>query len=233
MKCTKCDTELSVQDLEKNEWVEDSEVFYIKCSVCDGITILKSNLFEDGHIAQQYLGLIVSDSGKHKEKYVDYIPEVQKQKLFDHLNICDFCKNKIEGVRLAEISKEIEFNEKAYDFFLSKAKDVITQVDKEILKNKAFIFEKEEYALNPEELFYQKKELLNGIEIERLCYNLETDGIYVGMVSFVISNDRLILEKIWLKSENRIEKEKEFLKNIRSGKFRILFSIIKKLNLNL
>jgi hypothetical protein len=235
MKCKNCDTLLSLQDLEKNEWHDDSEVFYIKCSVCNYITTLNSNLFEQGHVSQQYLGLIIYDSGSQKEeKFINYIPEIQRKKLFEHLENCDECKKKIESIRLDEVLKQIRFNEKTYNFFVAKAKNVIKQLDHDKVKLKdgkitSFIFENEQFTLNQEDLFYQKKDVLNDIEINRLYYDIKKNNFHIGIVSFAISNDRIILEKIWLKSENLIEKEKEFLKNLRSGKFRILFDLITKL----
>ena len=56
--------------------------------------------------------MIICDSNSQKrEKYTDYIPEKQKQRIFQHLSSCSICSDRIESYRLSEISKEMEFNE--------------------------------------------------------------------------------------------------------------------------
>jgi hypothetical protein len=236
MECKQCKTSLSLQDLDANEWLDNAEVFIIKCPLCQYETRLISFLFENDHISSQYLRMIISDSKRiKKEKYTDYIPEKQRKMLFEHLSNCSVCSDRIESLRLSEISKEIEFNENTYTFFLSKAKDIIKELDpdkKQINVNgsiKSFVFENETYEISEENLFYYRQETLDNVGLERLCYSLEKDNFSIGMVSFVKSNGKIILEKIWLKSEQRIEKEKRFLLNLRSGKIRILFELIQKL----
>jgi len=217
MECGRCKTSLSVQDLDKNEWNDDSEIFIFKCPICEYETNLVSPLFESEHISNQYLRMIVSDSNNYKkEKHTDYIPELQRRKIFDHLSSCSFCSDKIEGLRLTEISREIEFNENTYRFFLKKAKNV----EKQLVEDKSFIFENIKYEIIEEDLFYKDE--------ERYCYNLEKDEFSVGMVSVIKIDDKLFLEKIWLKSEKRLEKEKQFLLRLRSGKVRILLDLIQK-----
>lgn len=236
MECSQCKISLSIQDLEKNEWQDDAEVFIIKCPVCEHETKLVSSIFEEtGHISNQYLRMIIVDSKfQNKEKLTDYMPEQQRRKLFQHLSSCHVCSDKIESMRLLEISKEIEFNENAYKFFITRAKDIIKELDPSKVKSngriKSFVYEDQKYDITEENLFCHHKELLNGVDIERLCYNLERNDFSIGMVSFVKSNGKIILEKIWLKSEQRIEKEKQFLTNLRSGKIRILLELIQRLH---
>lgn len=237
MECKQCKTSLGLQDLEQNEWYDNEEVFIIKCPVCQNETRLVSALFDESqHISSQYLRMIVCDSNSQKkEKYTDYIPQKQRQRIFQHLSSCSVCADKTESYRLSEIAKEIEFNENTYKYFVTKSKNVIKELDpekKQIIVNgtiKSFVFENETYEISEEILFYNNQETLdNTILIDRLCYTLDKDGFNIGMVSFVKSNEKIILEKIWLKSEQRIEKEKQFVLSLRSGKIRILFELIQK-----
>ena len=235
MECSKCGTSLSIQDVEKNEWLDDSEIFIIKCPVCEHELKLISSLFDSDHLSSQYIRMIVLDSKfEVKEKYTDYIPEKQRKKIFDHISSCSICSNKIESFRLTEISKEFEFNESTYKFFVEKAKDVVKELEpKQIKINgtgiEGFTFEDKFYDVSLNNLFCRHEEKINDVKIERLCYGLEKDDFNIGMVSFVKSNKKVILEKIWLKSEERLKKEKQFLLNLKSGKIRILFELIKKL----
>lgn len=237
MECSRCSTSLSIQDLDKNEWLENCEIFTLKCPVCSQESKLESNLFDEhGHLSNQYLKIIVIDSKDNKkEKYLNYIPLFQRNKILNHLSSCSICSERTEELRLSEISYELDFNEKIYKFFIEKSKDVYKELDPTKIQLddssiKSFTFEDETYEIKEEDLFYHNNQKLNNVDIERLCYNLEKDEFSVGMVSFVKSNGKIILEKIWLKSEQRIEKEKEFLQNIRSGKIRILFDLIQKLH---
>jgi hypothetical protein len=213
-------------------------MFIIKCPSCEFESKLVSPLFEEQHVSQQYLRMIVSDSkNDKKEKLTNYIPEQQRKNIFDHVSSCKKCSERIDDLRLSEISKEIKFNEKTYVFFVAKAKDIIkeldpskNQVELNCIGVKSFLFEDEHYHVCEEDLFYHHHGELNGVMIERFCYNLEKEEFSIGMVSFVMSNGKIILEKIWLKSQQRIEKEKQFLSNLRSGKIRILFDLIQKLH---
>ena len=235
MECSKCGTSLSIQDVERNEWLEDSETFIIKCPVCEHEIKLVSPLFDSGHLSNQYIRMIVLDSKfETKEKYTDYVPENQRKKIFDHISSCSVCSDKIESFRLSEISKEFEFNESTYKFFVEKAKEVVKELEpKQIKINgsgiESFVFEDKHYNVSIDNLFCSHKEKINDVEIERLCYGLEKESFNIGMVSFVKSKGKIILEKIWLKSEERLKKEKQFLLNLKSGKIRILFELIKKL----
>jgi uncharacterized protein YifE (UPF0438 family) len=237
MECKQCNTSLGIQDLDKNEWQDDAEIFVIKCPVCQTEKRLVSPLFEFDHISSQYLQMIILDSKGKKEKYTNYIPEKQRKKLFDHISSCKICAEKIEEIRLSEISKELQFNEDIYKFFITKSKNVIEELDpkkNQIVLNgriKSFVFEGTNYTLSEDNLFYRKEESWGAnMLVERLCYTLEKDDFSIGMVSFAKSNKKVILEKIWLKSEQRIEKEKQFIANLRSGRIRILFELIQKLH---
>jgi len=240
MECIGCGQSLSLQNIEKNFWREDTEVFVLVCSFCEVKTEISSELFEDEHVSNQYLSMVVSDTNYSKtsnEKLLDYLPELQKQKILQHVSQCRICSDKLEEIRLKEFSREIIFNEKTYNFFVNRAKSIIRELDQQknqvVLNDtgiKSFIFNETEYELQEENLFCKRTEILEQIPLDRYCYNISKDKIFVGMVSFVISNNKIILEKIWLKSDEYIEKEKEFLQNLKNGKVKILFSILDKLN---
>jgi len=241
MECIGCGESLSLQNIDKNFWREDTEVFVLNCPICDVKTEITSELFEDGHISKQYLAMVVSDTQYSKttsnEKLLDYLPELQKQKILEHVSMCQICADQLEEIRLKEFSKEIIFNEKTYKFFISRAKNIIRQLDlqkKQVVLSesgiKSFVFDETEYELQEENLFCKRSEMVEQIPLNRYCYNISKESIFVGMVSFVISNNKIILEKIWLKSDEHIEKEKEFLKNLKNGKVKILFNILDKLN---
>jgi len=235
MYCSLCNTSLSLQDVDRNIWKEQSEEFIIKCPVCQTEKILISELFEHGHINKQYFAIIVSDSdSNNKEKLTDYIPQNLKQKIFDHLSSCQICSEKIEEFRLNKIFKKINLNEETYNFFIKCANDVIIELNRENISFKnnnicSFKFENQTYTIDQNNIFYSCEKTLEGIKIEQKCYLLEKNSYNIGMVSFVFSNNKIILEKIWLKSEQRLEKEKTLLTNLKNGKIRILFELIDKL----
>lgn len=234
MDCERCGTSLSIQDLEKNEWFNDSEIFFIKCPLCEHEIRLISSLFEEEHINKQYLKMIVLDSfSNKKEKYVDYIPKKQRDILFEHLSSCYKCSQDIEGMRLTEVDREIEFNKATYKFFIDKSKDTMIELDTKDMTLegsvlKSFVFDNKVYEVCEDNLFFSNNEVLENVKVKRECYNLDNGELVIGMVSFVFSKNKVILEKIWLKTEQQIEKEKMFLSNMRRGKIRILFELFQK-----
>jgi hypothetical protein len=236
MECDKCGTTLSINDVEKNEWNEDSEQFIIICPICETEKKLVSPLFESGHIARQYLSMIVLDSdSQNKEKTIDYMPKKQQDMIFEHLAKCDICSERIEETRLIKISKDIQINDSTYKFFISQADDVIEELSKDKVKMncvgiKSFVYKNQEYQIDSKNLFCEYEEFLGDIKIKRRCYILENEECSIGMVSFVETNEKLILEKIWLKTQKHLEKERQFLDNLRSGKVRVLFDLVKKIH---
>jgi hypothetical protein len=236
MECSRCNTSLSIHDLESNEWLNDCEFFSIKCPVCEFITKVDSPLFENEHICSQYLRMIALDSSNNKkEKYTDYVPKKQRELIFEHVSTCEICSSKIESIRLDGISKEIEFNESTYKFFAANAKDVMIELDKtqvyiEESTIKSFVFDGKTYNLSEDNVFYYNCETLRGVEKKRFCYNIDSNGVSIGMVAFVFIDNKIVLEKIWLKQEHRVEKQRQFISNLRSGKTRILFDLIKSRN---
>jgi hypothetical protein len=75
---------------------------------------------------------------------------------------------------------------------------------------KSFVFEGTTYNLSKKDLFYEKQE--NDCQL--WCYFLEKEMFSIGMVSLKKIDQQMILEKIWLKSRERITKEKLFFEKL-------------------
>lgn len=227
MDCNQCNTSLSIQDLIKNEWIDDSEVFTIKCPICHYDNKLVSPIFESDHISIPYLKVIILDSkNTKKEKYTDYIPEEQRNKIFKHLSACQECSDRIENYRLTDILKEINFSGDLYNFFLDKAWQVDKDATYKVVLNghgiKKFTFNDKVYNVSKDNIFYENENIF--------CYRLEDQEFNVGMASFVKEKDKFVLDKLWLKTDKRIEKEKKLLASLKSEKVRILFYLFKKMH---
>lgn len=230
MKCSICDTYLSIQDISNTIWDNELVVFIFSCPICYSEKKLTSNLFESGHISKPYLEMLVIDT-ENKEKQLDYVPVKQRQMLISHLSNCQFCSSFLEEIRLHKISKEIEFNRNIYEFFSSKAQGVCKVLNEQEIKIdcnsiKYFKFNDKEYELLFKNLIYEST--TNDGQI--LCYVIEQDNFKIGMVSFLKLQDNIILDKIWIKSKERIQKEKLFLSNLKIFEFRILVDLIKKVH---
>jgi hypothetical protein len=228
MHCSSCNFVLSIQDLDRTEWVNDSEEFIFICSNCKNETKLVSFLFNQEHINEQYLETIVADVD-NEEKYLDYVPNKQKEYLLNHLKKCLICSDKLESLRLKNISRQIITNEKTYNFFMSQAKQIgkkltCSEITINCIGIKSFIFNQNLYKFSKRNLFY------NHLEHNKnyLCYFLENDSHIIGMVSFIKMQDEVLLDKIWVKSEERIEKEKRLLRNLKCADVKILYDLVNK-----
>jgi len=227
MDCKQCGTPLSIQDVIKNEWIDSSEIFSVKCPSCELETKIKSYLFVSEHISKQYLAMVVVDSQFVKsEKIIDYIPEKQRQMIFDHLSTCKHCSEKIEEIRLNEISKELQLTQDVYEFFLGQSKEVLKEIDYHKTDDIEFVYNKTNYRVNEQNLFRKNSEK----KIEKLYFYLEKEGINIGIVSFVRTHNKLFLNRIWLKTQKRLEKEKIFLTDLKSGKIRVLLDMVQKIH---
>lgn len=230
MKCNHCNLPLSIYNVDDNFWFEDKQTFVFICPKCSIKSELVSNIFEHGHITKPYLEMLIIDS-ENKEKQLDYMPQYQKDLILTHLRTCTHCSSILESMRLIKISNEIEFNRNIYDFFIMQAIDVSKKMTNEEIKNngvgiKSFKFCNQEFHVSKKHLFYEcKKE-----NAKLLCYIIEHNSTNIGMVSFLKHNDYIILDKIWLKSEKRLEKEKRFLNNVKTGNMKVLVELVTKEN---
>jgi len=230
MQCSTCSTYLSIQDISNTTWDNELVIFTFSCPICCSEKSLISHLFESGHISKPYLEMLVIDS-ENKEKQLDYMPIKQRQMLIDHLSKCEFCSSFLEEIRLDKISNEIEFNRNIYDFFSSKTQDVNKVLNDQEINIacdiiKSFKFNDREYEILFKNLIYESS--TNNGQI--LCYVIEQDDFKIGMVSFLKTQEKIILDKIWIKSKERIQKEKLFLSNLKIFEFRILVDLIKKVH---
>lgn len=228
MKCKQCDFPLSIYNVDDNFWFEDKQTFVFVCPVCSSKSELISSIFEHKHITKPYLEMLIVDS-ENKEKQLDYMPQYQKDLILTHLCSCTHCSSVLESMRLIKISNEIEFNRNIYNFFIMQAIDVSRKLSNEEVKIngvgiKSFKFHNQEFYISKKHLFYECKK----DNAKLLCYVIEHDCTNIGMVSFIKHSDFIVLDKIWLKSEERLEKEKRFLNNIKTGNMKVLIDLVTK-----
>ncbi|MDD5650106.1 MAG: hypothetical protein PHF86_06785 [Candidatus Nanoarchaeia archaeon] len=227
MRCNTCKTLLSINDVDRNTWNNIKEEFVVICPRCKTEQKIVSYLFEFGHITNPFLEMLVEDSdNESKEKNLSYVPEEQRTMLLEHLRDCKICSDRMEQIRLINLSHSLLFNKDTYDFFVSRAKDVYSDVEYKMncVGLKSFVFEGTTYTLSRKDLFYES---MTG-ETKLWCYFLEKDTHSVGMASFLKYSKGIILERIWLKSEKRIIKERQFLEELKIGNVRNLLSTVSK-----
>lgn len=229
MHCRNCDFFLSIQNFDRAEWVDEIEEFIFICPKCKHEIKLVSFLFEHGHISDQYLETIARDTEElYKEKYLDYMPKMQHNFLISHLSNCSYCSEKLESFRLNRISEQFESHVKVYNFFMSQAKHVSEiQNSFKIVTNgvgiKMFVFDGVSYNLSKNLFYDQIKENKHN-----LCYFLERDSYIAGMVSFIKIQKKIFLDRIWLKSQERMEKEKKFFNSLNCIDIKILYDLVRK-----
>lgn len=222
MRCKNCKTLLSFYDVDRNAWKDDIEEFIIVCPHCKTETKLVSYLFEYGHITNPFLEMLVEDSDNDtREKNLNYIPQKQRVMLLEHLKYCDVCSDKMEQIRLLNLSHSLLFNKDTYDFFMSRAKDINQEIKCEFncVGLKSFVFEGVFFSLSKKDLFFAQNQLW--------CYFLEQGSCSIGMASFRKFSNKVILEKIWLKSNQRIIKERQFIQELSFGTVRDLLETSK------
>lgn len=228
MECKKCNNPLSIFDVDRSIWVGQIEEVFFICPKCNSESKFVSRLFEKDHISKSFLEMLMNDCEK-KEKHLNYLPNEQRSALLTHLVSCQYCTEKLEEMKLTKILKEMKTNKFIYNFFTTQATEISKVLtDKEIETNnigiKSFKFNRRAYAFSNKHLFYDCKK-----ENKRLlCYTLEYNSSSVGMVSFLKSKKQVVLHKIWMKSKQRLEKEKVFLNNLRTGDMKTIASFIKR-----
>lgn len=227
MRCRKCKTLLSFYDVDSNAWKNDVEEFVSICPRCKTETKFVSYLFELGHITIPFLEMLVEDSDTEvREKYANYMPKEQREMLLKHLQQCEICSSKMEQIRLSNLSHSLLFDRETYEFFMSRAKSINQEVECKIngVGLKSFSFQGNTFLLSKKDLFFELEQ--NNTKL--WCYFLERDSCSVGMASLKKSLNKVVLEKIWLKSSERIMKEKQFIRELSIGNVRDLFASSKK-----
>jgi len=235
MECSNCHTSLCLSDFVSSEWDRNIEKIVFKCSVCDSNVYFEKPLFENDHINFSYLSLIVLDAdSKCNEKYLKYIPEQQRNILFNHIEDCQICKGKIESIRLSKISLKINSDKELYDYFLDQSECVMKILyldDIKIVKEniESFIYKGTVYKLEEFDKFWFDESEVKGQKCKRDCYVLKKNNYRIGIVSFIYIDNCIILERIWFKSESRLKQERKMIASIRTGGFKVPIDVVQRL----
>ena len=166
MECKKCNNPLSIFDVDRSIWMGQIEEVFFTCPKCHIESKFFLKLFEKTHISKPYLEMLMKDSEK-KEKYLDYLPEEQRNSLLTHLVSCQYCTEKLEEMKLTKILKEMGTNKFIYNFFAAQATEISKVLtDKEIETSnigiKSFKFNRRSYAFSNKHLFYDCKKENNN-----------------------------------------------------------------------
>lgn len=228
MNCKNCKTQLSLYNIDRNVWLGKTEEFIFICPKCNVESKFITYIFKGVHLSLSCLEMLVVDSD-NQEKQLNYMPKEKRNMILEHLTSCPYCSNKLEEIRLLKISNELCFNREVFDFFMSQASNIsILLKDDEVKTNdigiKSFKFNNNEFFLSKKHLFYDLKK-----ENEHfLCYTLERNNCSIGMASFLKKGNQINLDKIWIKSELRLLKEKILLRNISTGEMSALINLVRK-----
>lgn len=238
--CQYCNSPINLQDLKNRRWVNDSEEFYFECSFCRKENKLVFPLFINEHIAKHYIRVIKEDS--------NYLLDGQKALINQHLEICAVCRNKFDEQILGEIESKITFNEESLRFFETNSQEVVRQLQLNDVKFigkddeiniEGFAIDDSKFVLTKEDEFYRRKRKFqhhDGRELDYLniFYYLRDELCLSGMVSFLILDDIFIVDRIWLRPKQVLEKEKKFFEDLKNGKVKIklntLANIFKRLS---
>ena len=212
-KCVKCKKTLYLSDVESNTWYDDHEEFVLTCSYCSEKNYIQVKLFDEhGHITKYNLEML------KKEK--NYLPEKQMQMLTNHLHECNVCSEALNCCILNEIETKLRFNEKTLNFFMSNSKEILKEISNVKfhtngigVKVDLFEFENKQYSISDEDIFYRDN--------ERICYYLRLDFCLAGLASFLNSVNKIVLERIWLRTEQSIKKEQRFFQDLKDKKIKL------------
>ena len=228
--CDHCYYPLHLQDLNRNQWIGNTEEFIFQCSFCGKETIIKSNLFIDNHISENYLNVIRDDP--------DYFSKDYQDKIYSHLKECLECKDKFEEGFLESIENKIKFSRKSLEHFKKYSQQVLRELNDdevEYVENndavhiKKFYYDKD-YVLEEDDEFYRDKKKLKTIEdVEEICYFIKEEQYVIGHVSFLVKNKTIVLDRIWFLSNDIIEKRNKFFKDLEQGKIKIKLNTLEKI----
>lgn len=220
--CIECGHPLHLQDLKNSQWIDDDQEFNFVCSACGRENLVKFGLFnKNGHIEKSYLSIIKDDK--------DYLTGERLSRFYNHINNCELCKNELNEEYILEVEEKIKFNERSLLYFTRNSQDIfkkLTKLDYE--RNNDHIkwfsyFCKFKIDEDDEFYRYEKKDYL------QICYYLRQNSCLSGMVCFSIVKEDVILEKIWLRSEENLKKEQELFRLLKEGKIKIKLDTIKKI----
>ena len=229
--CCNCFGQLGIYDLKSNSWNVDVEEFVFICPVCKTENTIRSLLFKETHIAIHYLTL-------YKENPSN-IQEEQRKILENHVAKCDECSKTLNELILTEIEDKFKFNEQSFEFFNKHAKlvakqladdKIVTEIKNNIMSVKFFEYDEKKYQLTENDEFSRKEDFLEGnksLPIERIAYYLFEEHWLLGIVSFLVYKDKVILEKIWFKPSNIQALEKKFIEDLKKRKIDLKLDTLK------
>lgn len=228
LNCKSCESPLYWQDLETINWVNDHQDYVFICSECDTENIIQTRLFRDGHITKIYFDVLKD------EKDRNCFPSEQLQKISEHLEHCNQCSEKLNEAILNEIEEKVKFNEKSYRYFIRKSNNIFKDLENTITTEdghiEKFSYGGKDYTVNKDDEFF--RETTNTVR--KICYYLKIENCTIGMVSFIFSGEKIILEKIWFRPTEIINKQRKLFQDIKEGKVKIrldtLYKIFKTLH---
>lgn len=203
--CYKCDKSLYLSDVESDKWYDDREEFILKCSYCGEENKIIIQLFIEGHINKYNLEMLKQDK--------NYLPEKQIEIIKNHLENCQICRDSIDELYLEEATSNVNFNQESLKYFDIHSKEINSEIFVESNGVKKFSYENQVYILKPEDEFYR--------ENNKIYYYLKEDICLAGMVSIMEINNNFKLDKIWLRSKESLEKERNFFELLKDKKIKL------------
>jgi len=211
-KCIGCGRSLYLSDVEENIWHDDYEEFILTCHYCGQKNNIIIRLFDEaGHISKYNLEMLKTEK--------NYLPEKQLQTVSEHLKNCQSCSEALDNCILNEIETKVKFNEKTLTFFMNNSKEIFKEMNEVTFHNngkglcvEAFELSDNKYTLKEEDSFFR--------DSVRVCYYLRINHCLVGLVSF-LNSDKVILERIWLRSSESIKKEQKFFQDLKDKKIKL------------
>jgi hypothetical protein len=114
----------------------------------------------------------------------------------------------------------MKFDKKTLEFFMNNSKEIFKELETVTFHKNGkgividdFELENKHYIIKDEDLFFRDQ--------VRICYYLRIDCCLAGLVSFLNSENRVILERIWFRAEESIKKEQKFFQDLKNKKIKL------------
>jgi hypothetical protein len=203
--CIECGCPLNLQDMKETRWENDYLEFVFVCCSCKKENIVKSKLFRNEHISRNFLKIIKEDKS--------YLPADKLNLLHNHLEKCEECRNKFNEEYLLEVEEKIRFNEYSLKCLNNNGQEIKKELTSDSFslvdgQVKSFFFENKKYDTD-EDFFKQDT---------KICYYLKNGNeLTVGLACLEVSNEKVIIHKIWLISDELLKKEQELIQKIKKN----------------
>ena len=206
--CGECGFQLRVLDIIDITWDKVGEdffhVFKYKCYICDNKTIQGFPLFEGDHLSDKCIHLVSCNSNSFPDEVVNEIG--------NHFSYCSICQDKFEEKFLGRIEEGISLNKRCQDNLINNGieiKQLIDFVDPntDIIDVSEFNYNGTNYCLDSKDKFHNEK--------ESASYFLREGSLIMGMVSFILIDMHLMVDRIFFRDEQYIQEEKDLYKKIR------------------